>query len=83
MRPTVIPSILAVSRHAQGVFDFAADALDLADRLQTPILVLSDLELGMNENLSDPLEWMTVGVTTAVRSFLPNSWMVLRLWPLS
>ena len=39
------------------VFDFAADALDLADRLQTPILVLSDLELGMNENLSDPLEW--------------------------
>jgi 2-oxoglutarate ferredoxin oxidoreductase subunit alpha len=38
-------------------FEFAADALDLADRLQTPILVLSDLELGMNENLSDPLEW--------------------------
>jgi len=38
-------------------FEFAAEALDLADRLQTPILVLSDLELGMNENLSDPLEW--------------------------
>ena len=38
-------------------FEFAADALDLADRMQTPILVLSDLELGMNENLSDPLEW--------------------------
>ena len=38
-------------------FDFGADALDLADRLQTPILVLSDLELGMNDNLSDPFEW--------------------------
>jgi len=38
-------------------FDFAADALDLADRLQTPILVLSDLELGMNDNLSDPFVW--------------------------
>ncbi len=38
-------------------FDFAALALDLADRLQTPIIVLSDLELGMNDNLSDPLEW--------------------------
>lgn len=38
-------------------FDFAADALDLADRLQTPVLVLSDLELGMNENLSEPLQW--------------------------
>jgi len=38
-------------------FDFAADALDLADRLQTPIIVLSDLELGMNDNLSEPLVW--------------------------
>ena len=38
-------------------FDFAADALDLADRLQTPVLVLSDLELGMNESLSEPLQW--------------------------
>jgi 2-oxoglutarate ferredoxin oxidoreductase subunit alpha len=38
-------------------FDFAADALDLADRLQTPVIVMSDLELGMNDNLSEPLEW--------------------------
>jgi len=38
-------------------FDFATDALDLADRLQTPVLVLSDLELGMNDNLSEPFEW--------------------------
>ena len=38
-------------------FDFAASSLDLADRLQTPIIVLSDLELGMNDNLSDPFTW--------------------------
>lgn len=38
-------------------FEFGADALDLADRLQTPIIVLSDLELGMNDNLSEPFEW--------------------------
>ncbi len=38
-------------------FDFGADALDLADRLQTPVIVMSDLELGMNDNLSEPLEW--------------------------
>ncbi len=38
-------------------FDFAADALDLADRLQTPIIVLSDLELGMNETTSEPFVW--------------------------
>ncbi|MDC3123131.1 2-oxoacid:acceptor oxidoreductase subunit alpha [Gammaproteobacteria bacterium] len=43
--------------NAKECFDFAADALDLADRLQTPVLVLSDLELGMNENLSEPLQW--------------------------
>lgn len=38
-------------------FDFSATSLDLADRLQTPIIVLSDLELGMNDNLSEPFEW--------------------------
>lgn len=38
-------------------FDFSATALDLADRLQTPVIVMSDLELGMNDNLSEPFEW--------------------------
>jgi 2-oxoglutarate ferredoxin oxidoreductase subunit alpha len=38
-------------------FDFGADAFDLADRLQTPILVLSDLDIGMNEWLCRPLTW--------------------------
>ena len=38
-------------------FDFTADALDLADRLQTPIMVMTDLELGMNDWLSEPFAW--------------------------
>jgi len=38
-------------------FEFAADAFDLADRLQTPIFVLSDLDIGMNEWLCQPLTW--------------------------
>ncbi len=38
-------------------FDMAALSFDLADRLQTPIIVLSDLDLGMNDNLSAPLAW--------------------------
>jgi 2-oxoglutarate/2-oxoacid ferredoxin oxidoreductase subunit alpha len=38
-------------------FEMAADALDLADRLQTPVLVMSDLDLGMNDNLSPPFTW--------------------------
>ena len=35
----------------------AADALDLADRLQTPVFVLQDLDIGMNEWLCEPLRW--------------------------
>ena len=38
-------------------FDLAADAFDLAERLQTPIIVMSDLDLGMNDHVSEPLHW--------------------------
>jgi len=38
-------------------FEFAADSFDLADRIQSPIIVMSDLELGMNEQICDPLDW--------------------------
>ena len=37
-------------------FDMAAQAFDLAERLQTPVLVMSDLDLGMNDWLSEPLD---------------------------
>src|SRR5690606_2386340 len=35
-------------------FDMAADALDLADRLQTPVFVMTDLDIGMNQRLCEP-----------------------------
>ena len=38
-------------------FEFAAAALDLADRLQTPIFLMSDLDIGMNQRLAKPFEW--------------------------
>ena len=38
-------------------FGFAAEALDLADRLQTPVILMSDLDLGMNDSVSEPLAW--------------------------
>jgi 2-oxoglutarate ferredoxin oxidoreductase subunit alpha len=38
-------------------FEMSAQAFDLAERLQTPIILLTDLDLGMNDNMSDPLEW--------------------------
>ena len=37
-------------------FEFGRQAFDLAERLQTPILVMSELEIGMNEFVSPPLE---------------------------
>ncbi|HEX9675844.1 MAG TPA: 2-oxoacid:acceptor oxidoreductase subunit alpha [Anaerolineales bacterium] len=38
-------------------FEFGWRAFDLAERLQTPIFVLSDLDLGMNLWMSDPFEY--------------------------
>ncbi|MBU6199064.1 MAG: 2-oxoacid:acceptor oxidoreductase subunit alpha [Xanthomonadaceae bacterium] len=38
-------------------FAFSAQALDLADRLQTPIFVLTDLDIGMNQRLTAPFAW--------------------------
>lgn len=38
-------------------FTFAADALDLADRLQTPVFVMTDLDIGMNQRLCAPFAW--------------------------
>ena len=38
-------------------FELTASAFDIAERLQTPVIVLTDLDIGMNEGLSDPLQW--------------------------
>ncbi|PBQ31123.1 ferredoxin oxidoreductase [Sphingobacteriaceae bacterium] len=38
-------------------FDMTADAFDLAEELQTPIIVMTDLDLGMNDHISAPLQW--------------------------
>jgi 2-oxoglutarate/2-oxoacid ferredoxin oxidoreductase subunit alpha len=38
-------------------FEHTARALDLADRLQTPVFVMTDLDIGMNQRLCNPFEW--------------------------
>jgi 2-oxoglutarate/2-oxoacid ferredoxin oxidoreductase subunit alpha len=38
-------------------FTMAADALDLADRLQAPVFLMTDLDIGMNQRLCRPLIW--------------------------
>ena len=38
-------------------FEFAIKAFDLAERLQTPVIVLSDLDIGMNDWMMPKLKW--------------------------
>ena len=38
-------------------FEFGAQAFDLADRLQTTIFLMLDLDIGMNHRLCRPLKW--------------------------
>ena len=38
-------------------FNLMADAFDLAERLQTPVIMMTDLDLGMNDHLTAPLKW--------------------------
>lgn len=49
--------VLMFPANPKECFDFAADAFDVADRLQSPVIVMSDLELGMNEQICEPLQW--------------------------
>jgi 2-oxoglutarate/2-oxoacid ferredoxin oxidoreductase subunit alpha len=38
-------------------FEFAASAFDFAERLQTPVFVMLDLDIGMNSHLTAPFRW--------------------------
>jgi len=38
-------------------FELTAQAFDLAERLQTPVFVMTDLDIGMNTRLCDPFQW--------------------------
>jgi 2-oxoglutarate ferredoxin oxidoreductase subunit alpha len=49
--------VLLLPEDPAEAFEFAAQAFDLADRLQTPVFVMLDLDIGMNERLCRPLEW--------------------------
>lgn len=38
-------------------FEMTAESFDLAEKLQTPVILMTDLDLGMNDHVSKPLEW--------------------------
>jgi len=49
--------VLLIPDDPRECFEMAVQAFDLADRLQTPVIVLSDLDIGMNDWMVPELEW--------------------------
>jgi 2-oxoglutarate ferredoxin oxidoreductase subunit alpha len=49
--------VLLLPEDPKECFEMGAQAFDLADRLQTPIFVMLDLDMGMQDWLCDPLAW--------------------------
>ena len=49
--------VLLFPQDPHECFTHAAAALDLAERLQAPIFVMSDLDIGMNQRLCKPFVW--------------------------
>ncbi len=47
-------SVILLPANVSECFEFGWQAFDLAERLQTPVFVLSDLDLGMNQWMSKP-----------------------------
>lgn len=52
-----IKHIILLPGNMRECFEFGWKAFDIADRLQTPVFILSDLDLGMNLWMSDPFEY--------------------------
>ena len=50
-------NVLIFPSNLKECFEFGTISFDLADQLQTPIFVLSDLDLGMNNWMSDPFDY--------------------------
>jgi len=49
--------VLLFPEDPKECFDFGALSFDLAERLQTPIFLMLDLDIGMNERLCAPFHW--------------------------
>ncbi|MFN2207001.1 MAG: 2-oxoacid:acceptor oxidoreductase subunit alpha [Candidatus Promineifilaceae bacterium] len=50
-------NVILLPSSIKECFDFGVLSFNLADQLQTPIFVLSDLDLGMNNWMSEPFEY--------------------------
>lgn len=50
-------SIILLPGDAHECFEFGWKSFDIAERIQTPVFVLSDLDIGMNQWMSRPFEY--------------------------
>jgi len=50
-------NVMLIPSDPNECFRMTAEAFELADRLQTPIIVLTDLDIGMNDHLCQPFVW--------------------------
>lgn len=49
--------VMLIPASPKECFEMTADAFDLAEELQTPVILMTDLDLGMNDHMSPPLTW--------------------------
>ncbi|WP_158748410.1 2-oxoacid:acceptor oxidoreductase subunit alpha [Acidobacterium sp. S8] len=49
--------VMLLPGNVKECFEFGTAAFDLAERLQTPVFVVSDLDLGMNNWMSEPFDY--------------------------
>ncbi|MGH1487145.1 MAG: 2-oxoacid:acceptor oxidoreductase subunit alpha [Cellvibrionaceae bacterium] len=49
--------VLLFPSDPKDCFDMAVQAFDVAERVQTPVILLSDLDIGMNDVMCEPLVW--------------------------
>ncbi len=49
--------VLLFPNDPKECFNMMADAFDLTEELQTPVILMTDLDLGMNDHMSPPLTW--------------------------
>ncbi len=50
-------NVILLPASIKECFEFGTISFDIADQLQTPVFVLSDLDLGMNNWMSEPFEY--------------------------
>ena len=49
--------VLLIPSTPTECFEMMADAFDYAEQLQTPVIMMTDLDLGMNEHMTNPFTW--------------------------